>query len=301
MGAASSSASDPPITAIAFAPDNKHVLTGSQAGVHVRTWPDLKPHRSIKTELANVHDLAFSPDGKVLAVAGGSPAEKGIVELFQWPVGKLLHRLSPHKDVIHAVAWSSDSATMATASADQTVRIHDAKTGKSTRLLEGHSRGVLAVAFLPGDAQLVSAGGDETLRVWDIKTGKAERILSNHTRPVNGLALRPSNRDGPPVLASISDDRTVRLWQPTLGRMMRFARVPSAPRALTWTADGSALLVAGKDGKLRAIDPETVEVRESKSRIDGIAYSLALAADGSILLGGTDGQLIRLVDAIPKQ
>jgi WD40 repeat protein len=302
MGATSSAASDPPITALAFAPDHKHVLTGSQSGVQVRTWPDLKLDRSIKTELANVHDLAFSPDGKTLAVAGGSPAEKGLVELFQWPDSKLLHRLTPHKDVIHAVAWSSDSATIATASADQTVRLDHAKSGKSTLVLEGHSRGVLAVVFLPGDAQVVSAGGDETLRVWNANTGEAERLLSNHTKPVTGLAVRPAtDREAPPVVASISDDRTVRLWQPTLGRMMRFARLPSEPRALTWSADGTSILVAGKDGSLRIIDPETVEVRMSISAIDGVAYCLAVASDRSVVLGGQKRQLKRIDIPIPKR
>jgi WD40 repeat protein len=278
------------------------LLTGSQSGVQVYVWPELRLDRPFKTELANVHDLAFSPDGKMLAVAGGSPAEKGIVELFQWPDGKLLHRLTPHKDVIHAVAWSSDSATIATASADQTVRLHDARTGKSTLLLEGHSRGVLAVVFLPGDAQIVSAGGDETLRIWNANTGKAERLLSNHTKPVTGLAVRPAtDREAPPVVASISDDRTVRLWQPTLGRMMRFARLPSEPRALTWFADGSSILVACKDGSLRIIDPETVEVRMSISAIDGVAYCLAVASDGSVVLGGQNGQLKRIEIPIPKR
>lgn len=288
-------ATEPPITALAFTPDGKSVLVGSQAGVELRSWPELKRVRSLATELANVHDLAFSPDGTVLAIAGGSPAEKGTVELVRWPEGTLRHRVSPHRDVIYAIAWSGDSLSIVTASADQTVRKLDARTGKSTGVFEGHSRGVIAAVFLSGDKQLVTAGGDESLRVWDAESGKSERILSNHTKPVTGLAVRPTaGKTAAPTLVSISDDRTVRLWQPTVGRMVRFARLASEPRAVSWTADGAAILVACKDGALRVIDPETVEVRQTIPAIDGIAYALAVASDGSILVGGRAGQLRRI-------
>jgi WD40 repeat protein len=285
-------AAEPPITALAFSPDGKSVLVGSQAGVQVHSWPELKPVRSLQTDVSHIHDLAFAPDAKTLAVAGGAPAEEGTIELVGWPDGKLLHRVSAHKDVIHAIAWAADSATLVTASADQTVRRHNARTMKASAVFEGHSRGVFAAVYLPGDKQLVTAGGDESLRVWDIATGKLDRILSNHTKSVTGLAVRP--RTDPPLLCSISDDRTVRLWQPTLGRMVRFVRLPSEPRAVAWTADGVSILVACKDGALRVIDPETVEVRQTIPAIDGVPYSLAVAADGSLLIGGRDGQLKRV-------
>ena len=38
--------------------------------------------------------LSFRPDGKTLAAVGGSPSESGTAELFQWPAGTLLHRVS---------------------------------------------------------------------------------------------------------------------------------------------------------------------------------------------------------------
>jgi WD40 repeat protein len=288
-------AADPPVTALAMTPDGKSVVSGSQAGVQVLTGPDFKPSRSLKTELSNVHDLAFSPDGKLLAVAGGSPGEKGMVELYRWPEGTLLYRVSPHKDVVHSVAWSSNSTQLASASADTNAVLIDAPTGKTIRVLEGHSRPVLAVEFLPGDEQIVTAGVDETLRLWDAGTGKPVRVLSNHTRPVNGLAVRPAREKSDVIeLASISDDRTVRVWQPTRGRMVRFTRVPSEPRALAWTKDGAKLVVACKDGSVRTIDPDAAEVQATSPAVDGIAYSLAIAGDGAVLVGGRTGQLKRL-------
>jgi outer membrane protein assembly factor BamB len=83
--------------------------------------------------------------------------------------------------------------------------------------------------------------------------------------------------------------------------MVRFARLPSEPRAVTWSTDGTSILVACKDGALRAIDPETVEVRQTIPAIDGVAYALAVAPDGSILVGGRNGQLKRIVIAAAKR
>ena len=79
----------------------------------------------LPTELTNIHDLAFSPDGKMLAAAGGRPAEDGTVELFRWPEQTLLRRLSPHDDLIYAIAWRTDARQLATASADQRIGVYD--------------------------------------------------------------------------------------------------------------------------------------------------------------------------------
>ncbi len=292
---APAAAAEPPITAIAFAPDGKAIVVGSQAGLGIRTWPDPTPAVKLATELAHVHDLAFSPDGKTFAAVGGTPASRGTVELYRWPSRELLRRFSPHRDLIYAVAWRSDSAALATASADGTVGIHAAAGDGASRTLEGHSRGVLAVEFLPGDGELLSAGIDASLRLWNVRTGAASRTLSNHTGPVHDLALRPSRGAVPPMVASVSDDRTVRFWQPTIGRLVRFARLEAVPLAVAWTADGGTAVVACKDGRVRLIDPDTAEVRDDRPALDGAAYCVAVAPDGSILVGGRDGQLRRAV------
>ncbi|MGH7129884.1 MAG: hypothetical protein ACREIV_15040, partial [Planctomycetaceae bacterium] len=75
------------MTALVFSPDGRTLLVGSQAGVEVRSWPELKSLRTLDSELPHVADLAFSPDGTKLAVVGGSAAESGVVEIFHWPQG----------------------------------------------------------------------------------------------------------------------------------------------------------------------------------------------------------------------
>jgi WD40 repeat protein len=291
----------PPITALAIAPDGKSIIAGSQAGIQILTYPDLKLNRTLPTELPNIHDLAFSTDGKTLAVVGGIPGKRGMVELFSWPDGKLLHRLKPQSDLIYAIAWQADSSAFATASADRTVCLIEAKSGKTLKTFEGHSRGVLAVTFMPGDHELITAGIDESVRLWDIKSGKSLRTLANHTKPVHGVVVRPGDKkDDPPMVVSVGDDRTVRLWQPTIGRLVRFARLDSIPNAVVWSSDGSAIVVACKDGRVRSIDPDTMEVTADRTGIDGIAFSLSIALDGSVAIGGRNGQIKSLKALAPK-
>lgn len=285
----------PPVTALAFAPDGKSVLVGSQDGLEVRSYPTLESIRALPTEIPNIHDLAFSPDGKTLAVAGGTPGKRGTVEFWSWPDGKTLRSSSSNRDSVYKVAWRSDSAALLTAGGGATVGLIDVGTAKVSRTFEGHSKGVLAVAFLPGDSQFVSAGLDESVRLWSVESGEVFRSFPNHTRAVTDLAVRPgTNVKAPPTVASVGEDRTVRLWQPTVGRLVRFARLESVPLAAAWSRDGGQLYTACKDGRLRVLDPDTVEVTKTLDGIDDVAYCLAVAADGHVLLGGRGGQLKRL-------
>ncbi len=278
----------PPVTAAAFSPDGKRVVLGSQAGIEVRSWPELKTESRLTTELSHVHDLAFAPDGKTLLAAGGSPAKSGTVEVLSWPDGKLVRRVTEHKDLVYRVAWSPDGSRWATASGDTTCRVFAAESGKPMAQFDGHSRAALALAFLPDGKTVASVGTDQTLQLWDAASGKHVRTLDNHTAAVNDVAVRPATPAAVPVVATVGEDRTVRLWQPTIGRMVRFARLDSVPRAVAWSADGDRLLVACNDGKLRVLDFDTLDVVTEKKGLDGRAHALARhpKADRAVLLGG---------------
>jgi len=284
----------PPITAAAFTPDGQQVVIGSQAGIEIRKWPDLNEAARIDTDLANIHDLTFSPDGEKLLIAGGSPAERGVVDIVTWPERKLVHRIDEHADVVYRVAWSPAGNALATASGDSTCQIYEAATGNRIARYEGHSRAVLVLAFLPDGNSIVSAGVDQALQLWDSNTGKQLRSLDNHLAAVNDLAVRPtSNRDAPPIVATCSDDRTLRFWQPTIGRLMRFARLPSPSRCLAWSSDGKQVLAGCDDGLVRCLDFETLEVMALDGNLGGRIHVLLRSQEKS-LAAGENGKTLTL-------
>jgi FOG: WD40 repeat len=289
----------PPIVALAITPDGAQVVTASQAGVQLRSLPDLAIKQSLATQLVQVHDLAFSPDGKLLVIAGGSPAEQGKVEIWRWPDATLKRELPAGGDLAYRVSWNADGTQLAIAGGDRKVRISPASGGE-IKTYECHSAAVLATAWLPADDIVLSAGVDQSIRVLEPATGTIRRSLDNHTAAVRDLAIRPGQHDGPVMVASCGADRTVRFWQPTIGRLVRFAKLPSPPTALAWTASGSHVLAACEDGKLRSVNPETIEVAEFAPALTGFAYSVAALPNGSgALLAGAGGQLrIVPLDAI---
>ncbi len=290
-------AAEPPITAIAFEPQGTSVLAGSQAGLKQYAWPALKETKSLPTKLEQIHGLAFSPDGKTLAAAGGTPGEDGILELWTWPAFEKLKTLSLHSDLVYAVAWSADSQTIFTAGHDGDALKVSASSGKIERRFTGHSQPVRALGLLPDQQTLVSAGHDHTLRVWDAQSGNLIRSLNNHTKPVRDLAVRPAGDDKAlPMIASVGTDRTIRLWQPTIGRMVRFLRLESAvPLAAAWSPDGRFLFVADDAGQVRIIEPDTLTVRSTIESTIRTPYCLLANPDGTqLLIGGAGGTLQRI-------
>lgn len=283
-------AAQPPIVAVAFAPDAAQLLAASQAGVEIRSWPDLQTAGRIETKLEQVHDVSFAPGGKRLAIAGGSPGERGAVEVWSWPEAKLQRTLPAGDDLVYQVAWNADRSLLALAGADKIVRLQPAG-GATARVYPVHSAAVLAAAWLPADELVLSAGVDQSIRLLSPGSGEVIRTFDNHTAAVRDLAIRPGKHEGPPLVASASADRTVRFWQPTIGRLVRFARLPAAPTAICWTPDGSHVLAACEDGKLRAVDPATVSVTEIVG-LRGWAYTVAVSPDGNFaILGGEGGEL----------
>lgn len=284
-------AKEPPVTALAFAPNGQSVVASSQSGVREFAWPDLTIARPLVVSVKDPRSLAFSPDGTRLAIAGGAPAEEGVCQILAWPEGKPIGLINEHEDAITSVVWLDD-VRVACGSLDHDITISDSDSGTVLHRLKGHSRGVTAIERIATTGSLVSTGSDQSLRVWDMATGDLQRSLNQHTQTVHDLAVRP-NQTGLPIIASASDDKTVRLWQPTIGRMMRFVRLRSRPLAIAWSNDGAALLASCTDGTLHVINPELVRVDAVRNVIDGWAYVLAAhPKSGEFLVGGEGGRMV---------
>jgi WD40 repeat protein len=294
----------PPITALEISPDGMQIVAGSQAGVEIRSADNLDVAGRLPTKLLQVHDIAFSPNGKLLAIAGGTPAERGTIELWDWPAGTLSTSLAAGGDVVYSVTWSPDGTRLSAACADRKVRIFpvagDEADSAEPRITEPHSAAALATCWLSAGDLLFSAGVDQSIRVLDPATGEVRRTLDNHTAEVRDLAIRPGEHPGSALVASCGADRTVRFWQPAIGRLVRFARLPGRPTAMVWTPSGSHLLATCEDGSLVAIDPATTEQTELAAAGGNWLHSVVVLSTGdSAITGDSEGRLRRVpLDAI---
>ena len=295
----------PPITAAVIAPGANEVVIASQAGIEVLSYPALDAVRRLATKMSNVHDLCFAADD-LLVAAGGYPAEGGVLELFDWPGGERRASVELHDDVIYAADCAGGRCL--TASADGKAQVFDLAAQRVVATFAGHSRPVLAAALLPGPEihLAATAGIDETLRLWNTNTGEQVRSLHNHRAAVRALALKPAPASAPggdaasatAIIASAGADRTVRFWQPVIGRMMRFVELPSNPLALAWSRGGDRLAVTCEDGAVRLLDPVAARITATRPAVTGWAHALCVhpAAPGApaALVGGPDHQLIRI-------
>ena len=268
-------------------------MAASQSGLQVLKWPSLSVERTISIRPRNLHDLAFSPAGDRIAIGGGDPAEAGLVELVSWPGGEPIRQVGNHDDSVFAGAFRDDS-TLLSGGFDKRIVLWDLQVGTAIRDFKGHSRGVTALCWLPDRKTFVSGSLDQSLRVWNADTGELVRSLSQHTGSIHALALCPSN-GGLPMVASSATDRTIRFWQPTIGRMVRYVRLPSEALAIAWI-DEEAIVASCRDGKLRVINTFTVQIERELAAVAKLGYSLALhPTDGSVAVGGLHGEIRRVL------
>lgn len=284
----------PPTTALTFTPSADRLVAGSQSGLSIL---DLAGNQtgSISVEMGNVHCLQFSPDGHTLVVAGGNPAETGVIEFIEWPSTKRRKRWARHDDVFYEVQLSGDGARCLATSGDGVCSVITMPSGENESRFIQHSKGVTSAVFLPGGRTVVSGSRDQTLRVWESKTAANIRTLHNHSGDVLALAKKPSV-DGLPMIASASADKTVRLWQPTIGRMVRFARLPSEPLCIAWCGDDQ-LIVGCRDGTARVIDSNTVKIIQDVNVSGGWLYCVAVSpVDQRLVAFGSDNGEVHRVN-----
>lgn len=117
-----------------------------------------------------------------------------------------------HSDNVVSAAISTDSAILATASDDCTVRLWDLTSGRCQGVLT-HAAPPTSVT-LSGDGQLaLVACSDRTATLWDIATGGQICTLEGHKDAITGAAFDGSGYH----VATCSRDNTVRYWSTITG------------------------------------------------------------------------------------
>ena len=135
------------------------------------------------------------------------------IKLWNVTDGKEIKELNEHKGSIYAISVSQDGKFIASASADQTIKVWDVDGNKSQSIktLKGHKSEVRDVSFSPDGKILASSSADNTIKFWDTQNYHEIATLRGHNAPVFSIGF--SINDNGRFLASGGNDKTVLLWK----------------------------------------------------------------------------------------
>jgi WD40 repeat protein/tRNA A-37 threonylcarbamoyl transferase component Bud32 len=201
-----------------------------------------------------------------------------------------------HAGAVSSVVFSPDGRRLASASADCTVKIWDAQTGRVLHTLLGHKSGLRAVTFSPDGKRLASAGNDRTVKIWDAATASAIRTLTGHTKFVTGVCFSP---DGA-LMASSSEDRTVRVWDAQTGQELRTLTGHAGyVLGVSFSPDGQLLASGGgseKKGEILLWDARSGREVLSLNGHTGYVHGVAFSPDGRSLASVSVDKTVRVWD-----
>jgi WD40 repeat protein len=144
------------------------------SGPTVKFW-DLVNNREVPTPSPiKGRNVTFSRDGKLLATITRTPKKEFAVYLWDADSGQLLHSFQGHTARVNGMAFTRDGTRLATTSDDMTVKLWATASGQELLTLKGHTAEVDSVAFSPDGKRLASASRDGTIRIWDASKSMLE-------------------------------------------------------------------------------------------------------------------------------
>jgi WD40 repeat protein/serine/threonine protein kinase len=153
---------------LAISNDNQWLAIGLGDGrIRIMDLATLEERFQLPTTMQGerTEALAFSPDGEILASSTGLASNS--IDLWSVSDQKLIDRLEGHARYVHSLAFSQDGKQLASASADQTLRIWDTETWQEPIVLKGHQQEVWALTFFSDSVRLASGSKDGKICIWD--------------------------------------------------------------------------------------------------------------------------------------
>eukprot|EP00727_Mastigamoeba_balamuthi_P007200 m51a1_g310 hypothetical protein (2394) ;mRNA; f:402502-410085 len=294
-----------PVNALAVSPSGAHVASASDDG-SARVW-DAAVGRQVGAPRTCLADpAAGGPAPALLTLALSADGRRALTatsdcDVVVWDVGADVDgaeftpagTLRGHTQLVNAAEFSPAGDVVATASADGTVRVWDARALRQLRSLGApqHSAGVNSVAFSPDGQRMASASDDFSVVVWDAGSGAwaAVQTLRGHTAQVRCVAYAPSGK----LLASAARDGTVRVWHAGSGRLLHTmsghldwinacAWSPDSKKLATASFDFNAKLWSMRKGcEVRALSGHSASVEAVRFSPDGATLATA-SCDGTL-------------------
>lgn len=164
------------VLSLTFSPDGKQLASGGYDGT-VRLW-DLASNKLVISIPARppappntppsppnvVWALAYSPDGKLLALGGSD----GPIHLVNPADGKIVRSMPGHTSTVTALAFHPSGTVLVSGSKDRTVKLWNPTNGQAIKSLDGHLAWVQGLVFMAQGTRVASVSADNTVRLWDL-------------------------------------------------------------------------------------------------------------------------------------
>ncbi|WP_392531313.1 protein kinase [Nostoc sp. C117] len=292
------------VNALAFYPQGK-ILASTNDDKNIKLW-DLNKKKliaSLSGHRQAVKSVAFSPDGKILATA----SDDKTIKLWHISTLKEICTLLGHSHAVKSVAFSANGQILASGSWDKTIKLWNVNTGAEICTLTGHQLKVNSVAFSPQGEILASASYDRTIRLWQNNSEREFKncpcytllgTLSGHAWAVLTVAFSPDGK----ILATGSDDNTIKLWEVNTGQLISTLLGHSwSVVALAFTADGETLISGSWDKTVKLWRVNTAEEIITLSGHTDSISAIAVNPVAQLIASGSRDKTIKLWQLVEQQ
>jgi len=155
-----------------YSPDGKLLAVSGYHEVLIHTLDDSAPPKRLVGRSQRIESLAFSPDGTILAIAGGTPALFGELQLWNIAEGKLLHSVTLAVDTLFGVSFNADGTQVAVGAADNRLRVVKVETAEVVMRMDAHSDWVLGSTFSLKNDHVISVSRDMSMKLTIVASGQ---------------------------------------------------------------------------------------------------------------------------------
>lgn len=250
------------VRALDISPSGEVLASGGVDGT-VRLW-DLRTGQTIRRMKTDswITSIVYHPKGDHVALGN----RNGSVKIWQLGINskpRLLHSLNAHKGAVAGLAFSPDGRTLASGSADKTIKVWDVAQGNILKAFAGHAEEIRSLAFSTDGHTLASSSNDETVKLWSLDTGAILGNLVGHGKTVWDVAFSP---DGQQVV-SAGSDTTLKMWpvpSPSVVSEPEGSLNPPEQREVEAVIDQRAVQTVYSSGKVVRLQPKVEAFAEVK-------------------------------------